>query len=234
MRPESLRFSCEHASARVPAAYAACFRGAEQALASHRGSDLGAAWFARWLARHFAAPLRLGEVSRLLVDLNRSAHHPRVFSSWSRALPAAERERVLARYYHPYRDAIAAEIASDIAAGRRVVHVSVHSFTPVLDEVVRTAEIGLLYDPARPHERALCAAWKQALGESAPALRVRRNYPYRGAADGFTTSLRKRFVADDYLGVEIELSQALSTGSAAARQALAETVAATLRAARSA
>ena len=39
--------------------------------------------------------------------------------------------------------------------------------------------------------------------------RVRRNYPYRGAADGLTTALRRLFKPKDYLGLEIEINQAL-------------------------
>ena len=38
-------------------------------------------------------------------------------------------------------------------------------------------------------------------------LRVRRNYPYRGDADGLTTTLRRRFPWQRYLGIEIEVNQ---------------------------
>ena len=95
------------------------------------------------------------------------------------------------------------------AQGRRVVHIAVHSFTDVLDDQVRNADIGLLYDPARPGERALCKRWEQILRELDPALRVRRNYPYRGNADGLATWLRREFPDASYVGVELELNQAL-------------------------
>jgi hypothetical protein len=35
------------------------------------------------------------------------------------------------------------------------------------------------------------------------------NYPYRGTSDGFTAALRKRYAEDSYLGLEIEVNQAL-------------------------
>lgn len=39
------------------------------------------------------------------------------------------------------------------------------------------------------------------------ALNVRRNYPYPGNADGFTTYLRKQFSLSKYVGIEIEINQ---------------------------
>jgi hypothetical protein len=38
---------------------------------------------------------------------------------------------------------------------------------------------------------------------------VRRNYPYRGNADGLTTALRRVHGADRYVGIEVELNQRL-------------------------
>jgi predicted N-formylglutamate amidohydrolase len=85
-----------------------------------------------------------------------------------------------------------------------VIHIAVHSFTPVLDDVVRDADIGILYDPARTSERTLAMAWKRMFD---PALRVRCNVPYRGASDGLATALRKRWPASRYMGFELEINQ---------------------------
>jgi predicted N-formylglutamate amidohydrolase len=98
-------------------------------------------------------------------------------------------------------------VAEATAARRRVIHISAHSFVPVLNGYTRNADIGLLYDPGRPTERALCARWRQSLGARASRLRVRRNYPYRGYADGLTTHLRRRYGRRGYVGVEIEVNQ---------------------------
>lgn len=232
MPREAVILSCEHASNRVPARYAALFRDAGEALAGHRGHDIGAAWLARWLARRLDAPLFLGRATRLLIDLNRSLHHRQVFSSYTAALPAAEKARIVERCYRPYRDAVTAAVQARVAAGQPVLHLAVHSFTPRLGDVVRTADVGFLYDPGRESENALCRAWQDALRERAPALAVRRNYPYRGVADGFTSSLRRRLDASAYAGVELEVSQQHLGQPGARRLALAEAILAALERAR--
>jgi predicted N-formylglutamate amidohydrolase len=200
--------TCEHATAHVPARYAGCFRGAARVLRSHRGFDAGALALARHLARALGAPLVAATASRLLVDLNRSLHHPRVFSEWTRELDAAEKERLVARHHAPYRETVEQTLARWIGEGARALHLSVHSFTPRLDGVERRADVGLLYDPARARERRLCVRWQRLLEERDPGLRVRRNHPYRGDTDGLTTALRRRFPPSAYLGIELELSQA--------------------------
>jgi predicted N-formylglutamate amidohydrolase len=91
----------------------------------------------------------------------------------------------------------------------RVVHVAVHSFTPKLDGKVRNADLTLLYDSRRTQEAALCRRWGAILRRLNPGLRLRYNYPYRGAADGLTTWLRRRHSQQSYLGVELEINQAL-------------------------
>ena len=88
-----------------------------------------------------------------------------------------------------------------------MIHVSTHSFTPELDGLVRTADVGLLYDPSRDAERDFSARWQDAIARRDPGLRVRRNYPYRGSADGLTTALRRRFPGDGYAGIELEINQ---------------------------
>ena len=209
--------TCEHGGNRVPPRYAAHFAGAEDLLASHRGYDIGALSVARELSEVLAAPLYPATVTRLLVELNRSVGHPRLFSERVRDLDEAERARILARYYVPHRRRVEQTIAQVVRARLRVLHVAVHSFTPVLDGEVRNADVGLLYDPARPGERGVCSWWKQIMDELAPALRVRRNYPYRGNADGFTTYLRTCFPDRAYLGIELEMNQAMLRGPARAR-----------------
>lgn len=198
--------SCEHATARIPAAYRKRLAPARRALASHRGWDRGAVEVARSLAARRGAPLFTGQASRLLVDLNRSLHHPALFSEWTRALSEVERRQIIARYYTPYRRAVEAALRARLDGGATVVLVSVHSFTAVRDGVRRSAEIGLLYEPARSIERDLCAAWKRALAAAA-SVRVRRNYPYRGTSDGFSVALRKLLADKPFACVELELNQ---------------------------
>jgi predicted N-formylglutamate amidohydrolase len=141
--------------------------------------DPGALRMACDLAAALQAPLVASTVSRLLVDLNRSLSSPQVWSDATRSLLPSHKQAIVSRHYAPYRRRLTGIVAAAVAAGQRVVHLSSHSFTPILDGQVRHADVGLLYDPARPGEVAAAARWQAAMAESAPALRVRRNYPYQ-------------------------------------------------------
>jgi len=209
--------TCEHGGNRVPIAYQDLFRRAGPALASHRGWDAGTVALARDLARDLAGlgpgegvtSPRVSTVTRLLVDLNRSAHNPLVFSEWTRALPPAERRILLEQFHTPHREAVASDVAELVSRGHRVIHLAVHSFTPVVNGRMRRVDLALLYDPGRSEERTLSATWVTVLRRRLPELRVGRNQPYRGASDGLTTWLRRRYGDDRYLGIEIEVSQGL-------------------------
>ena len=205
--------SCEHGGNRIPAPYRSLFDGSHALLASHRGYDGGALLMAKELAAAFKAPLVASTVSRLLIDLNRSIGHPQLFSAATRAAPAPMREQIVAQYYVPYRREVERLVSQAAASHRRVIHISSHSFTGELDGRERHADIGLLYDPARRGESALCARWKASLGALAPEIRVRRNYPYAGKGDGLTSYLRLRFSRQAYVGIELELNQSIVVAS---------------------
>ncbi len=205
----ALLVSCEHGGNEVPEKYGGLFRGQSEVLESHRGCDLGILPLSRRFATAFRAPLEVSTVTRLLVDLNRSLHSPTLFSPLSRRLSREAREEVLALYYHPYRKRVRNQLDALLDQGGRVLHLSVHSFTPVLNGQKRHADVGLLYDPGHPLERDICLAWQRELAALAPELRVRRNYPYRGVSDSLVTTLRRVYPAGLYMGVELEVNQAL-------------------------
>lgn len=214
-----LVLTSEHGSAAVPARYAALFRGGGDVLRGHRAVDAGTAELTTFLARRTGVRPHRARVTRLLVDCNRSPGHRHLYSEFTRDLPAAEKERLLERYYRPYRDGVTAEIAKAIDEGRTVLHVSVHSYARELGGRRRNADVGLLYDPARRGELALCLRWQRLL-QAEPGLRVRRNYPYRGVADGLVTWLRRRFPESHYLGIELEVCQDIATAGGARWQRL--------------
>lgn len=162
---------------------------------------------ARALAAALKAPLVSSTTSRLLIDLNRTIGHPQLYSPVTRVLPARLRAEIAARHYQPYWSQVESLVSQSVSRGRRVIHLSSHSFTPVLNGQLRRNDVGLLYDPGRPGEAALCARWKTALENNAPALRVRRNHPYQGKSAGLTSQLRRRFPAGAYLGIELEINQ---------------------------
>lgn len=206
-RGDHIVVTCEHGGNRIPPRYRALFAGHEALLKTHRGYDPGALALARELAQRLGAPCFVSTTSRLLIDLNRSLRHPKLYSEATRNAPLAVRHEIRDAYYLPYRADVEAHVADAVARGVRVLHVSSHSFTPALDGVVRNADLGLLYDPRRSSETGLCRRWQDALEARLPGLKVRRNYPYAGRSDGFTAYLRRRFEAGDYLGVELEINQ---------------------------
>jgi len=221
--------TCEHGGNHVPAAYRSLFRGLLPLLETHRGYDAGALRMASDIVEALGAPLVSSTVTRLLVDLNRSVGHRHLHHEVVARAGVDRRREILDAFYSPYRDEVERWVAAQIAARRRVVHLSSHSFTPVLDGEVRTADVGLLYDPRRAGEAAFCASWKSVLARLAPELRVRRNYPYAGKNDGLTSTLRKRFPATAYLGIELEVKQAQITGRPKKWASLRETLVESLR-----
>ena len=224
-----LLITCEHGGNKIPAQYRPLFARMRGALQSHRGYDPGALALARDFAKAFDAELVYSTTSRLLVELNRSPHHKQLFSEATRELPAPERERLLQRYYWPYRQWVEAQVAAAVDGGDNVIHVSSHSFTPQLDGEVRRADIGLLYDPSRRSERDLCRSWQRAIRQTGESLVVRLNYPYRGSADGLTTHLRGLHPGGRYTGVEIEVNQKHTMGDGAGWRHLRRLLVATFR-----
>lgn len=221
--------TCEHGGNRIPARYRPLFARRRLALETHRGYDPGALAVARDLAKTFDAKLVYSTTSRLLVELNRSPGHPNLFSEATRGLPLDERQTLLQRYYFPYRSSVEKQIARATGRGTRVLHISSHSFTPRLNGVERRADVGLLYDPRRAGEARFCLAWKRAIEAARPELVVRRNYPYRGYADGLTTHLRRRFSERTYSGIELEVNQKHPLGEPRAWRALRMLLVTTLR-----
>lgn len=227
-----LMLTCEHASNRLPASFKKAVPA--EILKTHRAYDIGACAVFRKLIR-FAKPEFHceGKFSRLFVDLNRTITNKSAFSEYHEALDvcdkaAAEKAKAQATaYWMEYRAAIEKFVASSLPALSNVevsspkrtasktraaksepeiVHLGIHSFTPVLNGKIRNTDIGILYDPTRPQERAYANVIKAEIKRLYPTMKVRFNYPYKGSSDGLTTTLRKKF-GPRYVGIEIEINQ---------------------------
>lgn len=218
-----LILSCEHARSALPPGVDLGLDAA--AMRSHIAWDEAALPAARALAQALGAPLFEGRVSRLWVDLNRRAENPEVIPSVAFGVPvpgnqglSAEQRRARIEGWHrPYVQAVEAAVR-DLLAGEGAaaeggradapcLHLSIHSFTPVLHGRVREVEVGLLFDPAREGEAALARRLAAPLAEA--GLRVRDNEPYSGLDDGLIPWLRERLPAPAYIGLEIELNEGL-------------------------
>ncbi len=213
-RADTFVLTCEHGGHRIPVAYRSLFVGASDLLKSHRGWDPGALRVAEAMSSILHVPLISSTTSRLLIELNRSLGHPLLFSEYTDSLPESEKQQIIAQHWQPYRNEVIKHLDKLMWARRRVIHLSIHSFTPVWHGAKRSTSIGLLYDPRRAVEKEFCNSWKAKLREHSPYSTIHSNQPYKGIADGFTTWLRRRFdsapdVRGTYIGVEIEINQAL-------------------------
>lgn len=210
--------TCEHASHRIPRGFEYLFVGAKSVLKTHRGWDPGALELAEWLAKAFDWPLIRTDFTRLLVEPNRSERPSQIFSEFSKPLNQETKNTLLETLYWPHRLAIADWIRCQPKRLDHIVHLGIHTFTPVLNGVKRNADIGMLYDPQRAAERRFCSHWQDAYRAEGIAA-VRLNYPYRGTSDGLTRLFRQEF-GPRYLGIELEVSQRFPLGSSSAWKAV--------------
>ena len=56
----------------------------------------------------------------------------------------------------------------------------------------------------------MAQTWQRLLKQHNKDWRIQRNYPYKGYINGFTTHLRTLYSDSDYLGIELEVNQALT------------------------
>ena len=143
-------FICEHASARIPLPLTTTISDRIW-LQTHWGFDIGALGLTTELARHTHSQAILARFSRLLCDANRHRNHPDLIRetidgvslSFNAGLDEAEVIRRVELYHEPYHRAIDAALS---AAGSQTFLISVHSFTPIWDQKLRTMDIGILFD----------------------------------------------------------------------------------------
>lgn len=200
----SIVVTCEHAGNFVPAEYQYLFRNTHEVLQTHRGWDPGALTLATFFSSAWNARLFYCLTTRLLVEANRSLDNEQIFSEYTVHLNDREKQVILNQFYFPYRKSVEDLI---FRIERPVLHFSVHTFTPVLNEVIRETDIGLLFDPTRMGEYNLCNALRENLQEQLSELQIDFNEPYAGVDDGFTTAMRKQIPGNDYLGIELEVNQ---------------------------
>jgi len=118
-------FSCNNATCAVPEAYREIFRGFEEVVASTEGWEPGSLNLAQGFAMKFRTPLVHGDVTRLLIDLEKDGD-----SRWSRfalKLPELTRPKLADRHERPYRTQLKQRIAEDLRRHYAVLHLMVHT-----------------------------------------------------------------------------------------------------------
>jgi predicted N-formylglutamate amidohydrolase len=221
----SLILSCEHAGNEVPENLACLFAAEPTVLETHRGWDLGSWKLAEFLALRLNAPLLGCHTSRLLIEANRSPNSAELFSSFSLVLTDSEKEKLVRDFYLPYRNKIQHLMEE---AAKPVLHLSIHSFTPIWNGVKRSVDIGILFDPERNSETNYSLLLKRELEKNLPHLTIEYNEPYNGTDDGVTTWLRKLYPDSAYTGIEIEVNQKFASSLITIQSEMAQSIQSTL------
>ena len=173
---------CDHASREFPAAMKH-LGVADWVLDNHVTCDIGAAMVTRHLAERLDAPAVLAGYSRLIIDLNRQPDGNSTFIKVSDgiAIPGnleiseAEKAQRIRSFFKPYHDAISRLLAAFKARDIVPAFLSIHSCTPVFNDVFRHCHIGVMWD----RDPRIPVPLMRRLEEN-PDLRIGDNEPYSG------------------------------------------------------
>jgi predicted N-formylglutamate amidohydrolase len=182
---------CDHASNRIPEAYADLGLSLTQRL-MHIAWDPGALGVARALVDLLDAPLVQSTVSRLIIDPNRDHDAPDLIPTISETtrieandnVDALERAHRIVAYHNPFHEAITALLDRRQAEGMETILVTVHSFTPVYRGIARPWPIGLIHGK----DTGFTRAFGNVLLANIPGLDLGWNEPY-AALNGVTYTL---------------------------------------------
>jgi predicted N-formylglutamate amidohydrolase len=209
-----LVLSCEHASWALPPDID--LGVPPDVLRSQAGWDHGALDIAARISEDVGIHVHTGAFTRMFVDLNRGPEHPDVVPRVSygapvpgnAALPDRERAQRIAMFHAPYWEAVRRDVAARLRDRGSVLHFSSHTFSPELDPANRTFEIGVLYDPSHAFEAEL--AERLLFGLRGAGFDVRANQPYGGVGAAICTSFRKELAGQNYAGIQLETSHAVT------------------------
>ena len=156
-------FTCEHGGNLIPAEFSNLFKAYRPLLKTHRAYDIGILDVFKLFSKQFNSPNYYSEISRLLIELNRSPNHKNLFSDITRFLDEQTKQYIIDAHYLPYRNSVEDTIQNWVKDKHNVIHISFHSFTPKLNGTTRNADIGLLYDPHSLNEKVFCKKWKDSI-----------------------------------------------------------------------
>ncbi|MBT5373974.1 MAG: hypothetical protein HOI33_09095 [Rhodospirillaceae bacterium] len=184
-----LLFLCDHASFAVPKALENLGLP-DNVLKDHMGWDIGAFEVMQRLAARFDAPGLAGGYSRLVIDLNRPEGDPASIPAVSDAttipgnqnLSAVEVARRGEALFKPYHRAVNARLDDFLNQGTIPALISVHSFTPALEDASpRKWQVGILWN----HDPRIAVPLIERLAAN-PELCIGDNLPYTGRMLNYT------------------------------------------------
>tara|TARA_R110002094_G_scaffold112654_1_gene109208 strand:- start:315 stop:1079 length:765 start_codon:yes stop_codon:yes gene_type:complete len=179
--PSALILTVDHASRHIPAEYDNLGLTDPTVLARHIAWDIGIEDVSKRLSEKLEASAIFACFSRLLVDANRYTDDPASMPEVSdgieipanRNVSTAERQRRLDQWFWPYQTALEGLIEKKAAAHDHPILISMHSFTPVMNEFERPWHIGVLWD----QDARIAAPLLDILRENS-SLVVGDNEPY--------------------------------------------------------
>lgn len=196
---------CDHASCRFPRALGDL--GLDPfARRCHLAIDIGAGALTEKLARAMGVTAVVAQYSRLVVDCNRELMDPGAFLEYgdgilvtgNRHLTKQEKERRADAIYWPYHRAIDQQIRRFRTLRLEPAFISIHSFTPVLDGVARTLQMGVLWDK----DERLADLFLDEF--PAAGFLTGDNEPYSGRApQDFTIDHHAEEIGIPHVGIEV-------------------------------
>jgi predicted N-formylglutamate amidohydrolase len=174
---------CDHASSRFPEMLGDM--GLDPfARRCHLAVDIGAGALTERLSESLGVTGVLAQYSRLVVDCNRQLLDPSaflvfgdgIFIPGNNNLSDAAKEQRSDAIYWPYHKAISDQVGRLRSIGPSPLFVSIHSFTPVLNGVSRSVEMGVLWDADEEVAKIVIEELRRA------GYKVGDNEPYSGKA----------------------------------------------------
>jgi predicted N-formylglutamate amidohydrolase len=218
-RAKGLLLVADHAGRDLPDEYGDLGLPAAE-FERHIAYDIGVEAVVRKLAHLLDVPAVMAQFSRLLIDPNRGEDDPTLIRQLydgtivpgNYPIADGERERRLDRFYRPYHDAVSAVTASVAhESGKAPFILSIHSFTPVMQEHVRPWHVGVLWDLDDRAPRPLI----EMLAEDR-SLVVGDNEPYDGALRGDT--MFRHAIVNGFAHALIEIRQNLIADEKGAKE----------------
>ncbi|MFT5322103.1 MAG: putative N-formylglutamate amidohydrolase [Pseudohongiellaceae bacterium] len=197
---------CDHASKAFPAAMYQLGL-ADWVLDKHVACDIGAELITKHLADQLDAPAVLAGYSRLVMDLNRQLSHESALIKVSDGISipgnqnvsALEREQRIDSFFNPYHDEISRQIKLFEARDIVPAFISIHTCTPVFNNVIRHCQIGVMWDSDPRIPVPLMKSLKMN-----PDLRVGDNEPYSGRhPHDFTIDYHAQETGLAHVGIEV-------------------------------
>lgn len=202
-------FVCDHAGRQTPACLDSLGLPSSE-YERHVAWDIGAGPLTQALSEALRATAFFQTYSRLVVDCNRAIGAQDQFVAVADGAPVPANQGLdeaamaarLDAIYHPYHNAIAAEIDARLARRQATAVVSIHSFTPAMRGDARPWHMGVLHDGRSPSSERMLE-----LLRAEPGMLVGDNAPY--AMDGVDYTVPRHAIDRGLPYLELEIRQDL-------------------------